>query len=31
MLDSDRQWKDLSVSTDYKSTVVPGEHTPGGL
>jgi hypothetical protein len=31
MLDSDRKWKDLSVSTDYKSAVVPGEHSAEGL
>jgi hypothetical protein len=23
MLESDKKWKDLSVSTDYRSTVVP--------
>jgi hypothetical protein len=24
MLESDRKWKDLSVSTDHRSTVCPG-------
>jgi NAD(P)-dependent dehydrogenase (short-subunit alcohol dehydrogenase family) len=30
LIESDRKWKDLSVSTDYKSAVVPADRTAEG-